>query len=58
MTQIANAAPKLLPHLKVYDCRKALDGPGGITLLQFLASAENGAEDEVVRAAFHLLCDG
>jgi hypothetical protein len=50
MTQISDAARKLLKHLEVYDYRKALDGQGDRRLLAFLASAENGTEDEVVWA--------
>lgn len=50
MKQIANAARRLLWHLEVYDYRKAADGPGDIALLEALASAEGGCEDEVVRA--------
>jgi hypothetical protein len=50
MTQIANAARKLLRHLEVYDPRQAADGPGPIALLEFLASADDGTEDEVIRA--------
>ena len=50
MTQIANAARKLLRHLDIFDPAQAADGPGAIALLEFLASAEHGTEDEVVRA--------
>ena len=50
MQQIANAARKLLRQLEVYDYRKAPDGPGDITLLEFLTSVENGGEDEVLNA--------
>jgi hypothetical protein len=50
MTQIANAAVKLLRHLEVYDPRQAPDGPGANALLEFLASADDGTEDKVVRA--------
>jgi hypothetical protein len=50
MTQIANTARKLLRHLEVYDPRQAPDGPGAIALLEFLASADDGTEDEVIRA--------
>ena len=50
MTQIANDARKLLRHLEVYDPRQAADGPGPIALLEFLASADDGTEDEVIRA--------
>jgi hypothetical protein len=50
MKLIANDARKLLRHLEVYDPRQAVDGPGAIALLEFLASAEDGTEDEVIRA--------
>ena len=50
MTQIANAARKLLRHLEVCDPRQAPDGPGAIALLEFLASADDGTEDDVIRA--------
>ena len=50
MTQIANAARKLLRHLEVCDPRQAPDGPGAIALLEFLASADDGTEDDVMRA--------
>jgi hypothetical protein len=49
MTQIANAARKLLRHLEVRDPTQAPDGPG-IAVLQVLASADGGSEDAVVRA--------
>jgi hypothetical protein len=49
MTQIANAARKLLRHLDVPDPAQAPDGPG-ITILEVLASADDGNEDAVVRA--------
>ena len=49
MQQIANAARKLLRQLEVYDYR-GTDGPGDITLLEFLTSVENGGEDEVLNA--------
>jgi hypothetical protein len=50
LQQIANAAHKLLRQLEVYDYRKACDGPGDITLLEFLTSAENSSEDEIIHA--------
>ena len=50
MTQIANAARKLLRHLEVCDPRQAPDGPGAIELLEVLAAADDGTEDEVIRA--------
>ena len=49
MTQIANAARKLLRHLEVRNPAQAPDGPG-IAILQVLASADGGSEDPVVRA--------
>jgi hypothetical protein len=49
MTQIANAARKLLRHLGVTDPAQAPDGPG-IAVLVVLASAADGTEDAVVRA--------
>jgi hypothetical protein len=48
--QIANAARKLLRQLEIYNLRKAPDGPGDRALLEFLASAENGTEDDIIRA--------
>jgi hypothetical protein len=50
MTQIANAARKLLRHLDIFDPAQAADGPGAIAVLQFLASADDGTEDAVIRA--------
>ena len=50
LQQIANAARKLLRQLEVYDYRQASDGPGDITLLEFLTSAENASEDEIIHA--------
>jgi hypothetical protein len=49
MTQIANAARKLLRHLGVWDPAQAPDGPS-IAVLQVLASTDDGTEDAVVRA--------
>ena len=37
-------------QLEIYDYRNALDGPGDLTLLNHLASAENNDEDSVVQA--------
>jgi hypothetical protein len=48
--QIANIARKLLRHLEVYDYRNASDGPGDIALVECLASADEGTEDEITRA--------
>ena len=48
--QIANTARKLLRHLEAYDYRNAPDGPGDIALLECLASADGGTEDEIIRA--------
>jgi len=50
MEQIANAARRLLWQLEVFNYRNATDGPGDFALLEALASAEDGSEDEVVRA--------
>jgi hypothetical protein len=50
MRQISNAARRLLRQLEVYDYRKAPDGPGDLKLLEFLASGENGTEDDLIRA--------
>jgi hypothetical protein len=50
MTQIANAARKLLRHLEIHDPGEAEDGPGAIALLEYLASAEDNDEDAVIRA--------
>jgi hypothetical protein len=49
MTQIANAARKLLRHLGVWDPAQAPDGPA-IAVLQALASTNDGSEGAVVRA--------
>jgi Flp pilus assembly CpaE family ATPase len=49
MTQIANAARKLLRHLGVWKLAQAPDGPG-IAVLQVLASTDDGTEDAIVRA--------
>jgi len=49
MTQIANAARKLLRHLGVWDPAEAPDGPAR-AVLQVLASTDDGTEDAVVRA--------
>jgi hypothetical protein len=54
MKQIAKDARKLLRHLEVHDPREAADGPGAIALLEFLASAEDDDEDEVIRATARL----
>lgn len=50
LTQIANAARKLLTHLEIHDPREAEDGPGAIALLEYLASAEDNEEDAVIRS--------
>jgi hypothetical protein len=50
MRQIANAARMLLRQLEIYDYRKAPDGPGDITLLEFLVPAEHSSEDEIIQA--------
>jgi len=49
LTQIANAARKLLRNLEVTDPVQAPDGPG-IAILEVLASADDGTEDAVIRA--------
>ena len=49
MTQIANAARKLLRHLGVWDPAEAPDGPAR-AVLQVLASTDDGTEDAVIRA--------
>jgi hypothetical protein len=49
MTQIANAAGKLLRHLEVYDYRKAPDGPGDIALLELL-SGDKASEENIIDA--------
>ena len=49
MTQIVNAARRLLKYLQVEDPSQASDGPG-IAILQVLASTYDGTEDAVVRA--------
>jgi hypothetical protein len=48
--QIAAAANKLLRHLKIYDSRHAVDGPGDWTLLEALASTRDSTEDAIIRA--------
>jgi hypothetical protein len=49
MTQIVNAARRLLKHLEIEDPSQALDGPG-IAILHVLASTDDGTEDAVIRA--------
>jgi hypothetical protein len=49
MTQIVNAARRLLRYLEVEDPSQASDGPG-IAILHVLASTGDGTEDAVVRA--------
>jgi hypothetical protein len=53
MTQIANAARKLLRHLGVWKLAQAPDGPG-IAVLQVLASTDDATEDAIVRATARL----
>ena len=48
---IAAAAKKLLRHLEIYDYRNAPEGPRDLALLEALASAEDGADDDVLRAS-------
>lgn len=50
INQIGAAAQKLLRHLEVLDYHQALDGPGDIDILAFLASVEGGTEEEVIQA--------
>jgi hypothetical protein len=50
LKQIANTARRLLSHLEVYNHRNAPDGPGDRALLESLASADEGTEDEITRA--------
>ena len=50
MQKISSAARRLLNLLEVYDYRNAPDGPGDLTLLGFLASAETCSEDEIIKA--------
>jgi hypothetical protein len=53
MEKIASAARRLLKWLDIDhrdNYRYAADGPRDFALLEFLASAENGNEDEVTRA--------
>jgi hypothetical protein len=53
MDKIARAARRLLKWLDIDhrdNYRYAADGPRDFALLEFLASAENGNEDEVTRA--------
>ena len=53
MTQIANAAQRLLEHLGVSDPTQAPDGPA-TAVLEVLASADDGTEDAVIRATARL----
>ena len=53
MTQIANAAQRLLEHLGVSDPTQAPDGPA-TAVLEVLASANDGTEDAVIRATARL----
>jgi hypothetical protein len=49
MTQIVNAARRLLRYLEIQDPSQASDGPG-IAILRVLASTDDGTEDAVIRA--------
>ena len=48
---IAAAAKRLLRHLEIYDYRKVSEGPRDLALLDALSLADDGIEDEVIRAA-------
>lgn len=50
LKRIEAAARKLLTHLGVYDPVDAPDGPAEMTILEFLASASDSSEDDVIRA--------
>jgi hypothetical protein len=50
MNQIAAAARKLLRHLGVFSHQDAVDGPGGVELLEALTSAGVAREVEIIRA--------
>jgi hypothetical protein len=48
---IAAAAKRLLRHLEIYDCLNAAEGPRDLALLEALALAEDGIEENVIRAS-------
>ena len=48
---IADAAKRLLRHLEIYDYRKASEGPTDLALLEALAFADDGNEENVIRAS-------
>jgi hypothetical protein len=48
---IADAAKRLLGHLEIYDYRKASEGPTDLALLEALAFADDGNEENVMRAS-------
>ena len=47
---IAAVAKRLLRHLEIYDYRKASEGPRDLALLDALSLAEDGMEENVIRA--------
>lgn len=48
---IAGAAKRLLRHLEIYDYRHASKGPADLDLLEALAFADDGIEENVIRAS-------
>ncbi len=48
---IAAAAKWLLRHLEIYNYRNAAQGPQDLALLETLALAEDGTEENVIRAS-------
>lgn len=49
--RIAAAAKRLLWHLEIYDTRNAAEGPQDLALLEALALADDGIEENVIRAS-------
>ena len=53
---IAAAAKRLLWHLEIYDSRNATEGPRDLALLEALALADDGVEENVIRASERVAC--
>jgi len=48
---IAAAAKRLLRHLEIYDHRRGAEGPTDLPLLEALAFADDGVEENVIQAS-------
>ena len=55
-TLIATAAKRLLRHLEIYDYRNAAEGPRDLDLLEALALADDGNEENVIGASERVAC--